>query len=137
MKDYKLEQHVVSFQQAIDLCTLGYDEPTLCAYDIDDQQLYLCQLDEEGLYMPQKDIYAPTHSQVYRWFREKHEFFQEISPMKIVASDKIGYRYTWCIYDIDQIVVESDAELIGYYSYEEAENACIDKLIELAKQQYK
>lgn len=128
-----LEKDIVSFEQAIELTTLGFDKQTLCGYDIADRQLYLCQVDEDGVYMPEKDISAPTKSQVFRWFREKYEFFQEVSPMKVFASDKTGHRYIWCIYDIDQIVVESDTEILGYYSYEEAENACIDKLIELAK----
>ena len=124
MKDYKLEQDVVSFQQAIDLCTLGYDEPTLCAYDIDDQQLYLCQLTVGGLYMPHKDIYAPTHSQVFRWFREKYGLLGCI--------DGLSGRYYYNIRSWKNI------DHHHYFTtYEEAENACIDKLIEIAKQQDK
>lgn len=121
MKNYKLEQDVVSFQQAIDLCTLGYDEPTLCAYDIDDHNLYLCQLDEEGLYMPQKDIYAPTHSQVFRWFREKYD--AHMYPSRLMRGIYVVRYGDW------------DSE--AFKTYEEAENACIDKLIEIVKQQEK
>jgi hypothetical protein len=62
-----LEKDIVSFDQAIELATIGFDKQTLCGYDIADRQLYLCQVDEDGIYMPQKDLAAPTKSQVFRW----------------------------------------------------------------------
>lgn len=51
-----LEKDIVSFEKAIELCTLGFDKQTLCGYDIADRQLYLCQVDEDGIYMPQKRL---------------------------------------------------------------------------------
>jgi hypothetical protein len=120
-----LEKDIVSFEKAIELCTLGFDKQTLCGYDIADRQLYLCQVDEDGIYMPQKDLAAPTKSQVFRWFREKYGY---IFPISDGLTRVFVGRFIWM-----------DGEYESYFTkdfktYEEAENACIDKLIELAKQ---
>ena len=121
------EKDIVSFNQALELCSIGYDEPTFCMYEIENRQLCLCHLDEEGLYMPDKDLHAPTKGQVFRWFREKYElsgFCRQV--------DKKGRTY-WKI-----VKIETEDKIKGYSAftdtYEEAENACIDNLIELAKQ---
>ena len=115
------EKDIVSFDQAIELATLGFDKQTVCGYDIADRQLYLCQVDEDGIYMPQKDLAAPTKGQVFRWFREKYD--AHIHPSRLMRNIYVVRYGDW------------DSE--AFKTYEEAENACIDKLIELAKQQDK
>ena len=121
-----LEKDIVSFNQAIELCTIGFDKQTLCGYDIADRQLYLCQVDEDGIYMPQKDLAAPTKSQVFRWFMEKYGYY----PHFFSREDK---TFTWCIrWYVDGL--QKDTPYSWKNTYEKAENACIDKLIELAKQ---
>lgn len=132
-----MEREFVSYEQAVALKKLGFDEDCFAGYDTFGD-LWIGYNSTDGIeYNPSYYNKAPLKQQVFRWFREKYEFFQEVSPMKVFASDKTGHRYIWCIYDIDQIVVESDTEILGYYSYEEAENACIDVLIESVKQQGK
>ena len=127
-----LEKDIVSFEKAIELCTLGFDKQTLCGYDIADRQLYLCQVDEDGIYMPQKDLAAPTKSQVFRWFRDKYNLHIDIYPFEIFESDAVvGYKYFYSTYHIIECYANRDEERLGHTTYEEAENACIDKLIEL------
>lgn len=133
------EKDIVSFDQALELCSIGFNKSTFCHYTIETRQLCLSSLDEEGLYMPDKDIAAPTKSQVFRWFRENYNL-----------RGFIGFRpnvkkFDYHIYDMslsgEEYVKQRTMEefnkdpLVG--TYEEAENACIDKLIELAKQQDK
>lgn len=113
------EDDIVSFDQALELCIIGYDEPTFCMYEIENRQLCLCHLDEEGLYMPDKDLHAPTKSQAFRWFRKKYD--AHIHPTKFMPNIYIVQYGLWTSKTFD--------------TYEEAENACIDKLIELAKQE--
>lgn len=131
------EKDIVSFDQAIELATLGFDKQTLCGYDIADRQLYLCQVDEDGIYMPQKDLAAPTKGQVFRWFREKYNLSPNIWSGKI---NHIFYGYD-ILHIKKQKFVINNTDLGGgdcdYETYEEAENACISKLLELAKQQDK
>lgn len=121
-----MEKEFVSYEQAVAVIKLGFCEPTIRGWD------------ENGKiwYHPDSDVVVdnPTKSQVFRWFREKYELFVDVYPLAITASDKTGYRYSYLTYNLNGSS-ESDLEIIGHYSYEEAENACIDKLIELAKQQ--
>jgi len=118
------EKDIVSFNQALELCSIGYDEPTFCMYEIENRQLCLCHIDEEGLYMPDKDLHAPTKIQVFRWFREKYGLITSIRHNKF--PDMSGKQYYF--------EYEYKNSYERYITYEEAENACIDKLIEIAKQ---
>ena len=76
---------------------------------------------------------CPLKQQVFRWFRVEYGLFYDIYPIFITASDKSGLRYKWDVFNYS--FIESDSQIIGYLTYEEAENDCIDVLIELAKQQ--
>jgi hypothetical protein len=62
---------------------------------------------------------APLKSQVFKFFREKYD--AHIHPRRIMPNVYIAEYGLWASKSFD--------------TYEEAENACIDKLIELAKQQ--
>jgi hypothetical protein len=68
---------------------------------------------------------ALTLSQAFRWFREKHEISGEIS---VFYGAKVSYGW---------IITRSNTP--DYYSvldistYEEAEIACLDKLIEIVE----
>ena len=133
------EKDIVSFNQALELCSIGYDEPTFCMYEIENRQLCLCHIDEEGLYMPDKDLHAPTKGQVFRWFRERYLLDGLILPQDQSALSPLPLYFTAVISYNDGILKElfnttNKDDLLHYDTYEEAENACIDKLIEIAKQ---
>jgi len=61
---------------------------------------------------------APLKQQVFRWFRNKYD--AHIHPTKLMPDVYIIHYGTWTS--------------ITFNTYEEAESACIDKFIELAKQ---
>jgi len=128
-KHIDIQKDVISFQQAIDLCVLGFKDITLCAYEIENQELYLCHLDEEGLYMPEKDLHAPFKSQAFRWFREKYQL------EGILERSGLWLWFKFEIYELYKDCKLMRCAKLEFNTYEEAENACIDKLIELAKQQ--
>jgi hypothetical protein len=130
------EKDIVSFDQALELCSIGFDTSTFCHYTIETRQLCLSSLDEDGFYMPDKDIAAPTKSQVFRWFREKHNMLANVysnaSGFLFEYHDTIGGTHR-----LDSGFT-GDCELSGTFTtYEKAEDACIDQLILLAKQQDK
>jgi hypothetical protein len=62
---------------------------------------------------------VPTYSQAFRWFREKYNLCGVITPQ---SYEIWGYPDGGCI--IEQYPV---------HTYEEAEQACLDKLIEICK----
>jgi len=72
------------------------------------------------------EVGAPLFQQAFRWFREKYGY--DVSIKKCTPSE---YRF-----EIEQLFVERD----NYYfidfvfkTYEEAELACLDKLIEIVE----
>jgi hypothetical protein len=73
---------------------------------------------------------APTYQQAFRFFREKYDLFgcidlQVCNPSHwFIRIDKI---------DINDYLYHSEDENIQYNTYEEAESACLDKLIEITK----
>jgi len=74
---------------------------------------------------------APTYSQAFRWFREKYGLIGHI-------------RESWSFYNTMEYVTQingihvnhglPDKPVNRFDTYEEAENACIDKLIQLIKE---
>jgi hypothetical protein len=68
-------------------------------------------------------ILAPTFSQAFRWFREKH---------RLSGLVEIGrHEYSFVIFNESQDSREITSYMNG--TYEEAELACIIKLIEIVK----
>jgi hypothetical protein len=77
-------------------------------------------------HLPKNDfqyaLSAPLKQQVFRWFREKHKIHSIIQE----------YLLNTYMYTIDD-GINDDISVVGYETYEEAESACIDKLIEIVK----
>jgi hypothetical protein len=104
-----MEKEFVTYKQALALKQLGFEENCLASHGYFD--LYLS--DEDG-HLP-----APLKQQVFRWFREKYadvlvEDYGLIPHFTIISNMFLDSNKIW--------------------TYEEAENACIDKLLEIAKQ---
>jgi hypothetical protein len=72
-------------------------------------------------------IAAPLKQQVFRWFREKYQFHPEI----VV---QLGFKH-WNAHILPSGEWLKRPTPTGFNTYEEAENACIDRLIELVKQE--
>ncbi len=138
-----MEKEFVTYKQAFALKELGFDEmclgyyhTTLSSSDVDliigktpNRFYHLIRMPEHF------DTLAPLKQQVFRWFREKYSLLPNIWSGKI---NHIFYGYD-ILHIKKQKFVINNTDLGGgdcdYDTYEEAENACIDKLIELAKQQ--
>ena len=119
-----MEKEFVPYQEAFKLKELGFNE--LCGYYVDkDNESYIYNFeshpDEFIEWCGVNVIPTPTFSQAFRWFREKYGF------LSYVDMDNYSfYRYT--IYKGKGI---SEAP---YKTYEEAELACLIKLIEIVKE---
>jgi hypothetical protein len=115
-----MDKEFVTYEQAVVLNKLHYDGDYNYTYDIK-KELWYGDIKADG----KKYLAAPLKQQVFRWFREKYssqcDIWQYEDNLSFAFSVKIKFK-------------RMDAE-IGFKTYEEAENACIDKLIELAKQQ--
>jgi hypothetical protein len=134
-----MNKEFVAYEQALALKELGFDEECLAYYHTtlssSDVDLVLRKTQNKFYHlirMPEHfDILAPLKQQVFRWFREKklHNTFPSIIQTRNWAT---VYRILeWHPGNDSTSITTSDY----YDTYEEAENACIDKLIELAKQE--
>ena len=118
-----MEKEFVTYEKALALRKLGFYEQCFGGFAKDDKTLYIGYDAEFGEHFF-RDFYipAPLKQQVFRWFREKYEIHGFI-----IHYSRVMFK--WCIDSGDDF-----EESIKLDTYEEAENACIDKLIELVKQ---
>ena len=117
MKDF------APYQQSLELKELGFDEPCLATID---QTEYI---HIKGTKYPIRgamcymDTPCPTYSQAFRFFREKYDLFCWI--------EKFHKDETY----IFQIPPANFTKIQGHFeTYEEAELACLEKLIEIVEE---
>jgi hypothetical protein len=128
MKDFTL------YPEALELKQLGFDEPCFAFYD---ESLYFPNNENQyGTFCNQKldasSCSAPTYSQAFRWFRDKHQLVHHMYWVYKKMYD--GVDWIFHIKGINMInnnVVPHDET--RFETYEEAELACLKKLIELIK----
>lgn len=117
----------IRYEEALALKELGFDEPCII---ISKQLIYrngnLCEADDGALefFNNNKDeiIIAPIYSQVFRWFREKYKLYSCV----FFENDT---QYYFQYVDTDNIVTLNT----DHKTYEEAELACLKKLIDIVK----
>jgi len=121
-----LEKDFVPYEEALALKELGFDELCLGYYTIySDGEVKLFTSDK-GF----RNLEAPTFSQAFRWFRDKRGLVSWIS-FRIDLKKK----YLWYITDVKNIATRDGDYIFDILieSYEEAELACLKKLIVLLK----
>ena len=121
-----MEREFISYKQALALKELGFDEKCFKYWvgEIHEKNIVFV-LDSEKL--NDDELLAPLKQQVFRWFRENYNLYGCIVYQE-------SYRHMYEIVDITGELFEHIVYENEYSTYEEAENACIDKLISIAKQ---
>jgi hypothetical protein len=124
-----MEKEFIPYEQALALKELGFDEPCILLYrGLDTQPV--CQIGYEFKTEKNSDyndetnywLTVPTFSQAFRWFREKYGFYNQIHK---------GYGWEGIIRNsVNGNIEWNDGT---YNSPEEAELACLIKLIEIVK----
>ena len=127
-----MNEEFVPYQEALDLKELGFNEPCLTWFIMHKSnniiELVRPYWDREFGYTYNSGlsidcVLAPLYQQAFKFFREKYELYHIIHcPTKDVAA------YTITGFDIPS--VHSNTEL---KTYEEAELACLKKLIDVVK----
>jgi hypothetical protein len=132
-----MEKEFVPYDLAVKLKELGFDEPCLGFYDgKGSTQLYFNhKRDASGDFIPFVKserltwFGTPTFSQAFRWFREKYELLSWVFTPFGVSN---GYFHE--IVNLSKVIIEggfSSGQSCQYNTYEEAELACLNKLIEI------
>jgi hypothetical protein len=110
------------YEQTLTLKELGFDEPCIMVYHHPYKEI------KYALFAQGTDwTKAPLFQQAFRWFREKYNFCYFIR----------GNNYDGYSYNIDNLgLLQYKFEIeyrFTFKTYEEAEIACLDKLIEIVK----
>ena len=115
-----MDKEFVPHELALELKQLGFDEPCLGYYIA------------STLFISNDTVYnstdisvikAPLFQQSFRWFREKYDLYADIY--------RIGKKFNAGIEDMN--IGSSKETVVEGVDYEEAELACLKKLIELVK----
>ena len=116
----------VTYEQALALKELGFDEPCFGYYD---NGVFIFWYDSKQETELLLNCSAPLKQQVFRWFRNEHQFDGWATPCYTYTSD--GKFYSFIIENGKES--EIDGSYDDFKTYEEAESACVDKLIEIIK----
>jgi hypothetical protein len=109
-----MNKEFIPYEQALELKELGFDE--YCFFDYNNE----CEITNVGI------IPAPLHQQAFRWFREKHQCESSIIAMFLPYEHYKEYQF---------IITYTESEIVetNFNTYEEAELACLMKLIQMVK----
>jgi hypothetical protein len=132
-----MEKEFIPYEQALELKELGFDEPCFAWYVSESYGLEYGEVIKSDLI--RDGIVAPTYSQAFRWFREKYGLEIVFRPDSFNDESKklreyviISYDKTW---KLEEILEPSHWIRKGCFkTYEEAELACLKKLIEIVKE---
>ena len=126
-----MKKEFIPYEQALELKELGFNEPCLAVYFNPTQELYFNKYVNE--FNEDVRTLSPLYQQAFRWFREKYDLQCWVEPTgsdryscRYDGNDKTGYRWVGYLRNIDN-------EILFYLTYEEAELACLKKLIEIVK----
>jgi hypothetical protein len=142
-------EDIVEYQEALALSQIGFVQSCWHAYH---DLIYPSKEDKHKLetiptltsyiesYSHQyiNPVLAPTYSQAFRWFREKYDIHYSINRECSQHDHKWGYN--WSLYNytgiFDEYLTSHPDAPSGewvYKTYEEAELACLKKLIETVR----
>ena len=150
-----MDKEFITYEQSLDLKELGFDEPCF-GYYVDGelrgvnlgieelngiepyyQRFGFHTLSNHNIDNPNKIVVTtPTYSQAFRWFREKHDLHSHISLGISYEQDISGLsydEYVFVIEGINKLDYDNYGEEPFYKTPEEAELACLIKLIETVK----
>jgi hypothetical protein len=141
MKDNNLEKEFVPYTESLALKEFGFDEECLGLWNLNNGKhevniIGTCKYSKDFKY---RELIAPIYRQAFRWFRKKHKINSEITYLPNI--EKYG------IITSDMKIKPKDLSkgenfrrgalvtnnFVQYDTHEEAELACIQKLIEIVK----
>jgi hypothetical protein len=124
-----MDKEFIPYEQAVDLESIGFDiRPDFgnqtSLYTKDGRHLFYTNYGVMGSGLGEGYIYAPTFSQAFRWFREKYN----LKPQMTTSWDEWDFYIPESEYNDIPIRESSDS-----WNYDDAELACLKKLIEIVK----
>ncbi len=120
-----MNKEFIPYEQALELKELGFNKECLGYYNIDPSLKYV-PFNPMPPFEHEWCLPAPLYQQAFRWFREKHQCESSIIAMFIPYEHYKEYQF---------IITYTESEIVetNFNTYEEAELACLNKLIEIVK----
>lgn len=127
-----MEKEFVPYEQALELKQLGFDEECFSYYTYPEGK-FSNVLSFNSYKNTALKTSSPTFSQAFRWFREKYKLYCEIRTFVwSYDNNKLGFNITTYLNPLSTETSKVMHPQV-YESYEEAELACLIKLIEIVK----
>jgi hypothetical protein len=121
-----MEKEFVTYELALRMKQLGFDESCFAFYG--DENDFSMDSSRKNNPFRKTECVAPLFSQAFRWFREKFGLNHEIS----YAGREGEYNAF-----VNDYVYGNNSNSPSVFTYEEAELACLDKLIEIVESKSK
>jgi hypothetical protein len=122
----KMNKEFIPYEQALELKELGFDEPCFGYYRTYGSNKFYLGWMLRPIPSRYKIIKAPTIQQVFKWFRKTYSFYCVLEKYQF---DDWSYK----ISKIEKNSTVNSKSVDGFTTYEEAELACLKKLIEIVK----
>lgn len=124
-----MDKEFIPYEQAVDLESIGFDvRPNFggntSLYSKNGNHTFYTNYGVMGSGIYDGYIYAPTFSQAFRWFREKYN----LKPQMTTSWGEWDFYIPESEYNDIPIRESSDS-----WNYDDAELACLKKLIEIVK----
>jgi hypothetical protein len=119
-----MQEHFVNYNQALALKELGFDEPCLMQYNKSGLVENIYGSFKNSYFNHADQVTAPLKQQVFKWFRDQGFDFAIMDHHK-----DLGKFYGGYIKELNKEFGKSFGS--NFSTYEEAESACIDRLISL------
>jgi hypothetical protein len=134
-----MEKEFIGYNEALTLKELGFDEPCFVYWVFNNVEITFSTANNKSGWsmigfknnqMVKKAglCTSPTFSQAFRWFREKYGLYHSIGLDGSLEND-VNCDYQ--IINHSQSISENETD---FKSYEEAELACLKKLIEICRE---
>ena len=132
-----MNKEFIPYTESLSLKELGFDEPCLGWYVSESYGLEYGKVVQSDLLGDA--VIAPTFSQSFRWFRDKHGLYYHIVPEFYTNGINFNWQIFWYLpkEEWTHYVISTGTMMYGdngeYPTQEEAELACLQKLIEIVK----
>jgi hypothetical protein len=134
-----MEKEFVTYELALRMKTLGFDRPCFAFYQIEYNEDIPVMVDDDNQYrisgfrtcknseIPAHYTTTPTWQSAFRWFREKYNLISSINTIIYGCPlNEQEFHY--------KIITNTGVGSYGQFeTYEEAELACLKKLIEIVE----
>ena len=131
-----MNKEFVPYELAGKLKQLGFDEQCIAYYDLRNNLEFYGLDNLKDTHCVQ--LTTPLFQQAFRWFREKYDIHYSID--RECSQQDYKWGYNWSLYNYTGIFNEyltshpdAPAGEWVYDTYEEAELACLEKLIEIVE----